>query len=82
MQDPDSVLEEIGRGLIQIPSPFPLPEGEGRKAGALPEKNQRDIGLSVITVLLSDGREPRLAKDQPGKLTRLRLRPTRCIISH
>ena len=36
LQDPDSVLDEIGRGLIQIPSPYPLPEGEGRKAEGSP----------------------------------------------
>ena len=31
LQDPDMVLEQIGRVLIEIPSPYPLPEGEGRK---------------------------------------------------
>jgi very-short-patch-repair endonuclease len=41
LRDPDAVLEEIGRGLIEIPSPCPLPEGEGKKEIALPEGEGR-----------------------------------------
>ena len=40
LRDPDAVLEEIGRVLIQIPSPYPLPEGEGGKEMALPEEKE------------------------------------------
>jgi len=36
LRELDAVLEEIGRVLIEIPSPYPLPEGEGRKAGSSP----------------------------------------------
>jgi very-short-patch-repair endonuclease len=35
LRDPDAVLEEIGR-VLMIPSPYPLPEGEGGKAGGSP----------------------------------------------
>jgi very-short-patch-repair endonuclease len=40
LRDPDAVLEEIGRVLIEIPSPYPLPEGEGGKEMALPEEKE------------------------------------------
>ena len=57
MQDPDSVLEEIGRGLIQIPSPFPLPEGEERKAFALHDFTKSpDYGESTASAKRADER--------------------------
>jgi very-short-patch-repair endonuclease len=42
LRDPNAVLEEIDRVLIQIPSPFPpyTPEGEGGKEMALPEERE------------------------------------------
>ena len=40
LRDPDAVLEKIRRVLIEIPSPYPLPEGEGRKEMALPEERE------------------------------------------
>jgi len=36
LRELDAVLAEIGRVLIEIPSPYPLPKGEGRKAGSSP----------------------------------------------
>jgi very-short-patch-repair endonuclease len=40
LRDSDAVLEEIGRVLIEIPSSYPLPEGEGGKEMALPEDRE------------------------------------------
>jgi very-short-patch-repair endonuclease len=40
LRDLDAVLEEIVRVLLQIPSPYPLPEGEGGKEMALPEERE------------------------------------------
>ena len=41
LRNPDAVLDEIGRVLIEIPSPYPLPEGEGGKEMALPEEREQ-----------------------------------------
>jgi hypothetical protein len=37
----DAVLEQIGR-VLMIPSPYPLPEGEGRKAGGSPGRRLKE----------------------------------------
>ena len=44
LRELDAVLAEIGRVLIEIPSPYPLPEGEGRIEMALPEGEGRKRG--------------------------------------